>query len=74
MIVSLPVIGGGGGGRGGALSVFRCFQADEQPLTADTKRPEPAYSSWVLSQFCDGKAKRDAIPSAKCGMKMAERG
>lgn len=52
-------------------SVFRCFQVDEQPLTIDTKRSEPAYAAGCWASFVMGKQK-DSIPSAKSGLEMAE--
>lgn len=47
------------------------FQVDEQPLTADTGRPEPTGAAEYWTSFVMGKQK-DALLSAKSGMKMAE--
>lgn len=76
MIVSLPVIGEcrwGGGAGGGPLSV--------QVLSGWWAATYGGYREARASLFLLGiepvswwQSKKDAIPSAKCGMKMAERG
>lgn len=53
------------------LSVFRCSRADEQPVTADTKRPEPAFTAGYWTSLMMGEEKVVFL-SAKSGVKMAK--